>query len=284
MYYYNQNDYSNVSYDNPNTSKKENVATSGCGVTSLTIIVNNLIGKEYITIQKMAQFSLTNGARDNSGTNMKKLLDAWCKKHKEFSYKTTNSETDLVAHLKKGGKAIANQGNNYNVFSTGGHYVVAYKMDGSNIQIVDPQMYSGKYDAYSRPKRIIKKTSTGCVVNKTELGKATADRNPAYYLITYTKPEPKAPTIKNGAYSLTNERGVYKGIGANSGRKKVKDLTDSGKASATSSKLTSDAYLKANTKVTIMQTKIASSGNLWAEIPSGWICIWEKDKTKLFIK
>lgn len=93
-----------------------------------------------------------------------------------------------------------------------------------------------------------------------------------------------APTVKNGTYTLTNVRGVYKGYGAASGRKKVSALTADGRKYATSTNSSSDAYLKAGTKVTVSETKLLDTGNLWAKIPSGYICIWEKDIDKLFIK
>ena len=117
-------------------------------------------------------------------------------KHKDFKFTTTNDENEVIKHLKSGGMAIANQGDEYNVFSTNGHFVVLSRMNGNNIEVLDPQMYDGKYDAYSRPKRIVKKTATGCIVSKTELSKATQDRSPAYFLITYTKPKEVKPMPK----------------------------------------------------------------------------------------
>ncbi|MDD6728454.1 MAG: CHAP domain-containing protein [Eubacteriales bacterium] len=93
-----------------------------------------------------------------------------------------------------------------------------------------------------------------------------------------------APKVKNGVYSLTNVRGVYNGAGAKTGRKQVADLTADGQKYAVSKVKSDAAYLKANTKVTVLETKLISSGNLWARIPSGWICVWEKDKDKLFVK
>ncbi len=285
MYYYNQNDYPDIKYDRPNTTVVETVKTSGCGVCAACIVFNNLAGRELYTVNTMAQFSVKNGARDNSGTNINTLFTALCKKNTAFSLKTTNSEAEVVNHLKKGGIAVCNQGDSYNVFSTAGHFVVAYKAkDNDSIEILDPQMYSGKYDAYNRPQRIEKKTEHGCIVNVKELAKATADRSPAYFLVSYKKPSAKAPSVKNGTYALTNVRGVYKGYGAKSGRKKVKDLTADGKKHATSKKKTDDAYLKAKTSVTILETKLLDTGNLWAKIPSGYICIWEKDKDKTFVK
>ena len=90
------------------------------------------------------------------------------------------------------------------------------------------------------------------------------------------------PEILNGTYKLTAVRGVYKGWGAKSGRKQVSELTENGKKCATKKK--GDAYLKKGTKVTIESNKLLNTGNLWAKIPSGYICIWECDKNKVFIK
>ena len=92
------------------------------------------------------------------------------------------------------------------------------------------------------------------------------------------------PDIALGDYSLTNVRGIYKGAGAKTGRKKVKEITKNAKKSATSKKKDDAAYLKAGTAVSVLETKLISTGNLWARIPSGWLCVWEYEKDKLFIK
>ncbi|MBR2134387.1 MAG: hypothetical protein IJ851_06715 [Eubacterium sp.] len=192
MYYFNQNDYPDIKYDRPNTSKVETIATSGCGVCACCMVVDNLADRELYSVAKMAKLALTCGARDNYGTNITTLLKAVCKANSGFSYTTTNDENALIRHLKAGGMAICNQGDSYNVFSTSGHFVVAYRMVGSNIDILDPQMYDGKYDAYDRPNRIVKKTKYGCIVTKSELAKATADRSPAYFLVSYKGGSPVA--------------------------------------------------------------------------------------------
>ena len=281
LFYYNQLNYDNVPYNKPNGAKKS-IATSGCGVCSPCIVFNTLAQKEIYTIKEMAQFSIKHGARTNDGTDELTLLKELCKVNKNFSFETTNDINKLVKHLKSGGMAICNQGSAYNVFSNAGHYVVAYRLVDGNIQVVDPSNKSNKYDLYNRPQRIVKKTDTGCIVKPAIMDKATADRNPSFYLITYTPPKAKAPTIKNGVYKLTADRGVYKGYGASTGRKQVADLTPDGKKNATAKK--GDAYLKAGTKVTISENKLLSSGNLWAKIPSGFICIWEEKTNKKFIK
>lgn len=287
MFYYNQNNYNNIKYDNPSTKTAETIETSGCGVCSSCIVFNSLAGKELYTVAQMAEFSIKNKARDNYGTNVKTLLTALCKANPSFAYTTTNDEDKLIKHLKNGGMAIANQGDKYNVFSTAGHFVVADKMVGNNIDIVDPQMYTGKYDAYNRPKRIVKKTANGCVVSKAEIAKATQDRSPAYFLVTYTKPKttvsttatpskttsaPNIPFKKSDVVTLTTNVNVRTGAGTNYKQKTVSQLTTDGKKHTTSKMPFAKAVLKKGTKVTIQAIKMVGS-DIWAQIPSGWICL-----------
>ena len=182
-YYYNQGNFANVSYDNPTTAKKETIASSGCGVCSTAIVVNNLARKQLCTVASLARFSLAHKARDNYGTNIYTLLDAVCKANSHFYYSVTADEQKLLRHLKSGGMAILNQGESYRVFSNGGHYVVAYKAVGENVEVFDPYAYEGKYSA----NRVISSTSRGCIVNIDEIEKATRDRSPAYFLISYSK-------------------------------------------------------------------------------------------------
>ena len=92
------------------------------------------------------------------------------------------------------------------------------------------------------------------------------------------------PKVKPGTYKLTNVRGIYKSWGAASGRKKVKDITENARSCAVSKKDNAEAFLFAKTAVTISETRLLESGNLWAKIPSGYICIWEEENAKLFIE
>ena len=282
LFYYNQNNYSNVKYDNPSTSKIETISSSGCGVASACIVFNTLAGKELYSIKSMAEFSLKNGARDNSGTNMLTLLKALCRENKALSYKTTNSIDELKNHLRNGGMAIANQGDCYNVFSTAGHYVVPWKMSGYNINVVDPQMYSGKYNAYSRPQRIVSKTDTGAIVPPAQLDRACSDRNPRYYLITYTPSKTAQKPVYNAGskYKLTAAVNVWTQPTTTSTIKKVKDLTADGRKHATSKNLNANAVLKAGTIVDADAVSTDTAGNIWLKIPSGFIPVYYKGKKR----
>lgn len=277
--YYNQNNYSNIPYAYNGNGKT--VKTSGCGVCTAAMVFNTYAGKELYTISQMAKFSLNAGARDNSGTNMLTLLKALCQSNPDFLFTTTNDENELVKHLKSGGMAICNQGDVYNVFSTNGHYVVASGMNGNNITVCDPQLYDGKYDAYERPKRIVAKTSTGCVVSPTEMGKAMQDRNPAYYLVTYSPT--KKPVYNAGSkYKLTSAVNVWTKPSTTEGRiLKVRECTIDGQKSCTSTNKDANATFATGT-VFSCQAVIEDSktGYIWARCPSGWLPVYYKGKKR----
>lgn len=271
--------YGNIKYDNKSTTKIEMLDTAGCGPVSACIAINNLAGRELYTVSQMAQLSLSCGARDNSGTNESTLLKAICKANPDFSFSTTNDESKVVTHLKNGGVVIANQGDAYNVFSSAGHFVVLYRMVGNDIEVLDPQLYAGKYDAFSRKSRIVKKTDYGCIVSVSELAKATADRSPAYFLISYAKsksaPKPTVRFDAGSTYVLTTDLNVRAGAGTTYKIKKVSALTADGKKNATSTKGTDDAVLRKGTRVTA-QKVIPSGDDIWLQIPSGYIAVYYK--------
>ena len=279
MYYYNQMDYENIKYDNPSTSKVETVKSSGCGVCAPCIAINNLVGSELYTVSKMTKLSLECGARDNWGTNLNTLLKAVCREHSNLSFTTTTDESKVVSHIKAGGIVIANQGDAYNVFSSAGHYVVLNKMDGSNINVIDPQLYSGKYDDFDRPNRIVRKTDYGCVVSVTELAKATSDRDPAYFLLSNSEKAKLSVSgvrfDKGSVYTLMTNVNVRTGAGTDYAIKKVRDLTADGKKNCTSSNSGDNAVLKSGTRVTALDV-INVGKDIWLRIPSGYICVYYK--------
>ena len=92
------------------------------------------------------------------------------------------------------------------------------------------------------------------------------------------------PKVRYGTYQLKEKRGVYRGYGVKTEMKAVRELTTDGRHHATSTDPNAPAYLKKGTSVTIKSTKLLDSGNLWAKIPSGHICIWKCADNKLFIK
>lgn len=284
MYYYNQLDYEDIDYSY--NSNNKTVATSGCGVCVALCVLNSYYNSTVMTVKEMASFSKKCGARVWSGTNIGTLLNALSKKY-DISYKTTSKNAELLSHLKSGKLAIINQGDEYNVFSTAGHYVVAFGIDGiDTVKCLDPQYYNGKYSKSPRKNRIEKADKQEVWVNLKEVGKATIDRSPSYYLVTFTgkQKNPVPPKVTVGkTYVINAVRNVYKSYSASSGRKKVKDLTKDGRKHATSKNQNAYASLKSGTKITVLAKRINKYGNLWVKIPSGWIPVWNSDGTS-FLK
>lgn len=93
-----------------------------------------------------------------------------------------------------------------------------------------------------------------------------------------------APTILYGNYILLENKPVYTGYGSDYTQKRVSELTEDGRKHATSTDIFAPAYIKKGTKITILSTNLSKAGNLWARIPSGYICIWHHKTNKLFIK
>lgn len=278
MFYYNQNDYDNEQYNKPDGTKTT-IAIGGCGVVAACIAINNACGKELYSVKKMRDLSQSSGARISDGTDIDKLLKAVCKAHPEFSFKATQLNNELLSHLKKGNMAIINQGDAYNVFSTSGHFVTAVALfDKDVVDVYDPQLYSGKYEQYSRPQRIEMATKYGARVKIDEISKASKDRNPCYWLINYDKPKENLPDYKiDKAYTITDVRGVYADKNAKT-RKKVKELTADGKKHATSKKSANNAYFKKGTKVTVLEAfKDAKKKKVMVRCPSGWITAYNNN-------
>lgn len=260
MYYYNQNDYSDLTYNKPN-GEKATIASGGCGVVSACIAVNNACGKELYTVKQMRDLAQSCGARINNGTDIDKLLKAVCKAHPAFSYKATQLNNDLLAHLKNGGKAVINQGDVYNVFSTAGHFVAAVQLfDNDVVDVYDPQMYSGKYQQYQRPSRIQMATKYGARVKINEISKATADRNPCYWLITYTQPQTEYIIGK----SFKSKKDLYVYASPNGRRCKISDVTQY--------KCDSMATLPKGTNISVAEIKTVNN-KIWIRYGTNrWVC------------
>lgn len=182
-YYYNQNNYSNIPYNKPNGEIK-NIATSGCGVCCTAMAINNLVGKEVFSIKEIAKISDKCGARTNSGTDVKRLLEEMCKKVNGLTFIATETTDKLITHLNNGGVAILHQGDTYDVFSSQGHFVYAYAItDKKVIKVADSAWTEERYNRSPRKNRIISKNKTGCLVSPDEIKKATTKIS--YYLISY---------------------------------------------------------------------------------------------------
>ncbi len=123
-----------------------------------------------------------------------------------------------------------------------------------------------------------KSSSTGAIVSPAQLDKACSDRNPRYYMITYTPPKTAQKPVYNAGskYKLTAAVNVWTRPTTSSQIKKVKDLTADGRKHATSTDPNANAVLKAGTIVDADAVSTDTAGNIWLKIPSGFIPVYYK--------
>ncbi len=183
MKYYNQNKYSSIKY--PSTANKNaTVKTSGCGVCCVSMIVENMTGKNFPPAAAAA-FSIQHGARVAGGTDMHKLSAAIAQIY-GLTVEKTSDETKLVAHLKAGGMAIANVGGDRTgykgVFSNIGHFIVVAGLKNNRLIILDPGYYSGKFNKQGRAGKVIVGSNNELYTTAAVLDVDTKNRTPSYYL------------------------------------------------------------------------------------------------------
>jgi len=183
--YYNQHNYPNVPYPNPDLPKAT-IKSGGCGVCCASMIVENMTAHQ-IGPKLMATYAINKRARVSGGTDMNVLAKALAADY-GLTVKATNDEAELLNHLRAGGMAIANVGGNrggwIGVFSDGGHFiVVAGLTDAGKVIVLDPGYYSGKFNGAGRKGKV---TISGnqCICDISVLGKDTENRSPAYWLFS----------------------------------------------------------------------------------------------------
>ena len=129
--------WKNVKYSTH--TSKQTIGSSGCGTTSMAMILAQWIDKKITPVQT-SKLSVDNGYRtENNGT-------AWgfyefCFKHYGgFSkFVQTNSISVLKAALAEGALAVCSMNNNDNCFWTkGGHFITAIGVDDKYIYANDP--------------------------------------------------------------------------------------------------------------------------------------------------
>lgn len=167
------------------------IFNSACGPASLCNALDAL-GLGSHTVREMCKYAVSVGARVDGGTDMHRLLSKAGEKF-GFTYRATSKNAELLEHLKNGGTAILNNGEEYKLFSSGGHFVAAVKVsDGNTITVLDSYWYAGKYTQTALRANNVKVIERGVVQTSLEqCGKATGDRDPSYYLISKKKPKVK---------------------------------------------------------------------------------------------
>ena len=127
----------------------QTIGSSGCGVASAAMIIDSIVGN--VSVTELADVFVDNGYRSaNSGT----YWSAYRAVANQFDIEYT--ETDdfdvMVNLLRNNHYIIASCGNG--LFTSGGHYIVLYGVDGDTIKVYDPYLYSGKFETSTRRGKV----------------------------------------------------------------------------------------------------------------------------------
>ncbi|MDE5604132.1 MAG: CHAP domain-containing protein [Eubacterium sp.] len=180
---------------------------------------------------------------------LERKTSAWLKENFEFITPTYKN-----GELKKGDIGIRTSG-------TYGHIFVIAEPDANGSFAYYDQNATGNGDAMTLRTKAYNSSNINGILrpkNQAPLKSATAT--------------PKIPFKKGDTVTLTTNVNVRTGAGTSYKQKTVSQLTTDGKKRATSAKGKDKAVLKKGTKVTIQAIKLVGS-DLWAQIPSGWICL-----------
>ena len=160
--YYNQADSRWAKH--PYTSKAHPNATvksGGCGPTCGAMVISNLLRVVYP--DEMADLFKANGYRANDGTDPSAFY--WLANKNNIKMRKSVYLKDAIECLERDGIVIAHLYDGKNsLFSTGGHYVILAGLDGKDIIVYDPYLYSGKFSSGKRKK--VKVSGVECRVSQ----------------------------------------------------------------------------------------------------------------------
>ena len=126
-------------------NKNQTIGTSGCGVATAAMIIDSIVGN--VSVTELADAFVKYGYRSpNNGTYWsanRAIADEF-----DIEYKETSNLGVMLEMLKNNNYIIASVGNG--LFTTGGHYIMIYGIDGDNLKIYDPYLYVGKFDTSTR--------------------------------------------------------------------------------------------------------------------------------------
>ena len=160
MLYVNQLEYRDIPYQHNMAhggapEDRRNVATSGCGLCSACMIVDELTDKT-LGLEECVRLSEQSGANLELGTSMSVLGPVIAEKF-GLEYSNTKSLEEAIEHLRCGGRIICNVGHpegKPGLFTMRGHFIVLISTDGKDFCILDPSYKEGKFDIPERKGKV----------------------------------------------------------------------------------------------------------------------------------
>ena len=180
--FYNQREYEHVPYEYQGNGR--NIKTSGCGVCSACMIVENMLGLP-LPVEEAAVMAVECGARIEYGSDMVAMADELCRRY-PLTYEMTNDAGRVLQFLKdKGGMVVANSGGNREgytgVFTKGGHYIVLAEANGRMVTVLDPNLYDGKFEEPGREGKVTVEGNLA-FTKISVVAEDCSNRTPAYFL------------------------------------------------------------------------------------------------------
>lgn len=148
--YYSQIDsrWKNLPYS-ATGNKSQTVGSSGCGPTSAAMVVSTIKGIVYPN--EMADLYVKNGFRSaNNGTYLSAF--EWTANKYGIEFSRVYSVDNMINLLRNNYMVIVSVSDG--LFTTGGHIMVVYGIDGDTLKIYDPYLYNGKFNAYGRQGKV----------------------------------------------------------------------------------------------------------------------------------
>lgn len=166
--------------------ERRNVATSGCGLCSLCMIVDQLTTKT-LELTDCVRLSEENGANHGFGTDLR-ILGPIVAEMYDLRMETTNSVDELTAHLRRGGRAVANVGGDreghIGLFAYCGHYIVLISADDNGeLCVLDPDYSEDKFEREGRRGKL-RIDAPFLYCKPADLAADVENRDPAFYLFS----------------------------------------------------------------------------------------------------
>ena len=188
MIFYCQNDYEHVPYTNADRPTAT-IASSGCGVCSACMVVENLLGVSF-PVEECARFAQACGARDGYGTDMEILGKALTEKFPLRQENTDSKERALEFLHNHEGMIIANPGGDreghIGLFTKGGHYIVLAEACRNTVRILDPSLSPTKFDCEGRRGEVFV-NGTDVYCDMDAVMDDCENRSPKFYMFSVLK-------------------------------------------------------------------------------------------------
>lgn len=127
----------------------QTMGSSACGPTCAAMVVSSIKGT--ITPPEMADLYVKYGFRSaNNGTYWSAFR--WTADVFDIGYKEVYKLDEVVELLNDNYMVVVACGNG--LFTTGGHFIVIYGIEGDTLKIYDPYLYSGKFNTSTRRGKV----------------------------------------------------------------------------------------------------------------------------------